>query len=169
MWRYPDFLIIILKRFVYLERGPGGMAGSVKLDNRVDFPLQDLDLNPYLSGPLQQGGERFELYASISHFGSLSSGHYTAFAKHPITRAWHYFNDSLVEPRSPEGEAQDDAYVLFYRRSGLPYSLQLPEQLTSSSSLWNKEAAAAATTAADGELDEEAASAAAADEDVEAL
>jgi ubiquitin C-terminal hydrolase len=37
-------------------------------------------------GPLQQGGERFELYASISHFGSLSSGHYTAFAKHPITR-----------------------------------------------------------------------------------
>jgi hypothetical protein len=54
---------------------------------------------------------------------------------------WHYFNDSLVEPRSPEGEAQDDAYVLFYRRSGLPYSLQLPEQLAS---LWNKEDAAAA-------------------------
>ena len=50
MWRYPDFLIIILKRFVYLERGPGGVAGSVKLDNRVEFPLQDLDLNPYLSG-----------------------------------------------------------------------------------------------------------------------
>jgi hypothetical protein len=53
---------------------------------------------------------------------------------------WHYFNDSLVEPRSPEGEAQDDAYVLFYRRSGLPYSLQLPEQL---GSLWNKEEAQA--------------------------
>ena len=51
-------------------------------------------------------------------------------------RLWHYFNDSIVEPRSPEGEAQDDAYVLFYRRSGLPYSLQLPDQL---SSLWNKE------------------------------
>jgi hypothetical protein len=50
VWRYPDFLIIILKRFVYLERGPGGVAGSVKLDNRVEFPLQDLDLNPYLSG-----------------------------------------------------------------------------------------------------------------------
>jgi hypothetical protein len=50
VWRYPDFLIIILKRFVYLERGPGGVAGSLKLDNRVEFPLQDLDLNPYLSG-----------------------------------------------------------------------------------------------------------------------
>ena len=50
VWRYPDFLIIILKRFVYLERGPGGVAGSVKLDKRVEFPVQDLDLNPYLSG-----------------------------------------------------------------------------------------------------------------------
>jgi hypothetical protein len=48
-------------------------------------------------------------------------------------RIWHYFNDSIVEPRIPEGEAQDDAYVLFYRRSGLPYSLQIPE------SLWEKE------------------------------
>ena len=50
VWRYPDFLIIILKRFVYLEKGPGGMAGSVKLDNKVEFPIKDLDLNPFLSG-----------------------------------------------------------------------------------------------------------------------
>jgi hypothetical protein len=42
---------------------------------------------------------------------------------------WHYFNDSVVEPRLPEGDAQDDAYVLFYRRSGLPYRLQIPESL----------------------------------------
>merc|ERR1719450_1726274 len=33
VWRYPDFLVIYLKRFVYLEKGPGGHAGSVKLDN----------------------------------------------------------------------------------------------------------------------------------------
>ena len=68
VWRYPDNLIIHLKRcppalvppvafsrFVYLERGPGGSAGSVKLDNRVTFPLDGLDLTPYLSGPLQHG------------------------------------------------------------------------------------------------------------------
>merc|ERR1719443_488029 len=35
VWRYPDFLVIYLKRFVYLEKGPGGHAGSVKLDNKV--------------------------------------------------------------------------------------------------------------------------------------
>ena len=72
VWRYPDFLVIYLKRFVYLERGPGGMAGSVKLDKRVNFPLSELDLTPYLSGPLQQGGEMFDLYGSVCHYGSVS-------------------------------------------------------------------------------------------------
>ena len=72
VWRYPDFLVIYLKRFVYLERGPGGMAGSVKLDKRVNFPLDSLDLTPYLSGPLQQGGEMFDLYGAVCHYGSVS-------------------------------------------------------------------------------------------------
>ena len=72
VWRYPDFLVIYLKRFVYLERGPGGMAGSVKLDKRVNFPLSELDLTPYLSGPLQQGGEMFDLYGAVCHYGSVS-------------------------------------------------------------------------------------------------
>ena len=72
VWRYPDFLVIHLKRFVYLENGPGGVAGSVKLDKKVNFPLAELDLNPYLSGPLQHGGELFDLYGSVCHYGSSS-------------------------------------------------------------------------------------------------
>ena len=72
VWRYPDFLVIHLKRFVYLENGPGGVAGSVKLDKKVNFPLTELDLNPYLSGPLQHGGELFDLYGSVCHYGSSS-------------------------------------------------------------------------------------------------
>ena len=77
VWRYPDFLVIHLKRFVYLENGPGGVAGSVKLDKKVNFPLAELDLNPYLSGPLQHGGELFDLYGSVCHYGS-SSGQFMA-------------------------------------------------------------------------------------------
>ena len=78
VWRYPDFLIIYLKRFVYLERGPGGVAGSVKLDKRVNFPLDSLDLTPYLSGPLQQGGEIFDLYGAVCHYGSVSGKVWTS-------------------------------------------------------------------------------------------
>jgi len=125
VWRYPDFLVIYLKRFVYLERGPAGLPGSVKLDNRVSFPLEGLDLTPYLSGPLQNGGEVFDLYGAVCHYGSVSGGHYTAFAKHINTNAWNQFNDSQVESRLPEGDGQDDVYVLFFKRSGLANSVNM--------------------------------------------
>ena len=72
VWRYPDFLVVHLKRFVYLEHGPGGQAGSVKLDKKVNFPIDEIDLTPYLSGPLQQGGELFDLYGAVCHYGSAS-------------------------------------------------------------------------------------------------
>jgi len=126
VWRYPDFLIIYLKRFVYLEKGPGGHAGSVKLDNKVSFPLAGLDLTPYLSGPLQQGGELFDLYGAVCHYGSVSGGHYTAYAKHCQTQEWNHFNDAQVDPKVPEGESQDDMYVLFYKRSGLSHTVNIP-------------------------------------------
>jgi len=120
VWRYPDFLIIHLKRFVFLDhQGLGGGPGAVKLDNRVAFPLQDLDLTPYLSGPLQQGGELFSLYGAVCHSGGLGAGHYTAFARHNDIGQWNYFNDAHVDHgRLPEGEGQDDVYVLFYKRTG---------------------------------------------------
>lgn len=137
VWRYPDFLVIYLKRFVYLERGPGGMAGSVKLEKRVSFPLEGLDLTPYLSGPLQHGGEVFDLFGCVCHYGSVSAGHYTAFAKHTITNQWNHFNDAGVDSRLPEGDGQDDAYVLFFKRSGLTHTVNLvncsPSQVKSPS------------------------------------
>jgi len=133
VWRYPDFLVIYLKRFVYLERGPGGHAGSVKLDNRVNFPLAGLDLTPYLSGPLQQGGEAFDLYGAVCHYGSVSGGHYTAYAKHCETSQWNHFNDAQVDSRVPEGDSQDDVYVLFYKRSGLSHNITLPSAVVKSS------------------------------------
>lgn len=137
VWRYPDFLVIYLKRFVYLERGPGGMAGSVKLEKRVSFPLEGLDLTPYLSGPLQHGGEVFDLFGCVCHYGSVSAGHYTAFAKHTITNQWNHFNDAGVDARLPEGDGQDDAYVLFFKRSGLTHTVNLvncsPSQVKSPS------------------------------------
>jgi len=126
VWRYPDFLVIHLKRFVYLEHGPGGQAGSVKLDKKVNFPIDEIDLTPYLSGPLQQGGELFDLYGAVCHYGSASGGHYTAYVKHCQAQSWNLFNDAQVESRMPDGDNQDDAYILFYKRSGLNHNLHIP-------------------------------------------
>jgi ubiquitin carboxyl-terminal hydrolase 4/11/15 len=56
------------------------------------------------------------LYAVSNHFGSLSGGHYTAFAKNPVYKKWFSFDDSDVA-RSDESEVVTKAaYVLFYRR-----------------------------------------------------
>ena len=51
VWRYPNFLIIHLKRFIYIKKDD---MGCMKVDNRVEFPLEGLDMTPYLAGPLQQ-------------------------------------------------------------------------------------------------------------------
>ena len=70
------------------------------------------------------------------HHISLGAGHYTAFARQDDSSPWNYFNDAhvrslsyrapcslqtphlQVDPRLPEGEGQDDVYVLFYKRAG---------------------------------------------------
>ena len=112
------------------------MAGKL-CTVQVNFPLAGLDLTPYLSGPLQQGGELFDLFGCVQHSGSVAGrlalhctvmsyavlrvtgGHYTAYAKHMQTNSWHHYNDSAVSGRAPEGSSQDETYVLFYKRAGL--------------------------------------------------
>ena len=102
VWRYPDFLVVHLKRFEYVECGPGGVAGSVRLDKKVNFPLTGLDLNPYLSGPLQQGGELFDLYGSVCHYGSTLSGqldNMSCKASHNMLSAEFSFSAAMLMMR----------------------------------------------------------------------
>lgn len=51
-----------------------------KLDTFVDFPMDDLDLEPYSAGP-KDGNGKYELFAVSNHFGGMGGGHYTANAK----------------------------------------------------------------------------------------
>ncbi len=117
IWKLPDFLIIYLKRFVYVKKT------SCKLERAVSFPVQDLDLTRFMSGPLRSEAEQtsFDLYACVNHFGSAGSGHYTAFCKHGPKEQWHLFNDSDVQSDRLPGQSLEDqkaAYVLFYERRG---------------------------------------------------
>ena len=61
--------------------------------------VSGLDLTKYLSGPLNDPGQRtdtgcsrdpkmnpiFNLYGCVCHFGSIHGGHYTSYAKHLAT------------------------------------------------------------------------------------
>jgi len=45
--------------------------------------------------------EVYDLFAVSNHTGSLLSGHYTAFTRHPYSHKWHGFNDARSVSQSP--------------------------------------------------------------------
>ncbi|XP_012252717.2 uncharacterized protein LOC105684145 isoform X2 [Athalia rosae] len=100
--RYPKFLIVYLKRFVFYE------CVSMKLDDKVTFPLVGLGIGRHL----------YDLYACVCHFGGVSAGHYTAYARNPRTDMWHYYNDEVTTRQKPQEEDFSNAYILFYSRQG---------------------------------------------------
>lgn len=46
IWNAPSILVVHLKRFSYRSRGYRD-----RLDNLIDFPLDGLDLSPFVIGP----------------------------------------------------------------------------------------------------------------------
>ncbi|KAI0042737.1 cysteine proteinase [Auriscalpium vulgare] len=127
--RLPPVLLIHLKRFSF--KGPF----TDKIEKLIDFPLKGLDLTSYLPPPLPAGVDRghlgmqtlgaddprlqippykYDLYGVTNHFGSLSSGHYTAFIS--SRGGWLYCDDSRVTPSSAKEVVGKPAYVLYYKR-----------------------------------------------------
>ncbi|KAK9506931.1 hypothetical protein O3M35_008779 [Rhynocoris fuscipes] len=104
VWRYPDYLIVYLKRFVFHNRV------ITKLDEKVEFPLNGLTLGSQ---------SVYDLYGVVCHDGGVTSGHYTAYTKHPYTGIWHYFNDCYVSNKAPQEEDLRSAYILFYQKQGI--------------------------------------------------
>ena len=58
----------------------------------------------------------YELYAVSNHLGTMNGGHYTAYAKNPISGSWFDFDDTLVTKIAKEKIVSKYGYVLFYRR-----------------------------------------------------
>jgi len=103
----PPVLIIQLKRFSHKN----GLRQ--KVDTLVTYPLNGLSL----SGPLTSSEPTiYDLIAVSNHIGSISWGHYTAYARQDVnTDKWYRFNDSEVSPIYYSDEiVSKDAYLLFY-------------------------------------------------------
>ncbi|XP_012144465.1 uncharacterized protein LOC100877443 isoform X4 [Megachile rotundata] len=97
-----DCLQAFSQRFVFYE------CASMKLDDKVTFPLVGLSVGQHL----------YDLYACVCHFGGVSAGHYTAYAKNPRTDVWYYYNDEITSRQKPQDEDFSNAYILFYSRQG---------------------------------------------------
>lgn len=109
IYSVPKIFFIQLKRFQQRRgmnnSGRTGMfghmyaqiAGQEKNDAFVDFPIEGLDMRPYVKNLAnEEKPVYYDLIGVSNHFGSLNGGHYTASCKNPLTGQWHYFNDSSV-------------------------------------------------------------------------
>ena len=109
-WRYPDVLVLQLKRFDW-EAG-----------RKITVPVkltESIDLRPWLTDGAEDDGRetRFDLFGIVNHFGSMRGGHYTASCRRP--NGWYEFDDQRVRPGSWDHTTYTAAYVLFFRRRGL--------------------------------------------------
>ena len=105
-WSFPNILVIDLKRFNNRFQ---------KNQIYVNFPLDELDLSPYVIG-YKKDTYKYELYGVCNHSGGVMGGHYTAYVKNANGK-WYHFNDTSVsEVKLVEQIVSQKAYVLFYRK-----------------------------------------------------
>ncbi|NXU42975.1 UBP50 hydrolase, partial [Drymodes brunneopygia] len=105
--RAPKIIIFHLKRFAWEDKN------RRKLSTTVCYPINDLDLSPYLSASCHKTTE-YSLCAVVNHAGDLDYGHYTAFCKHSVTEHWYSFDDAQVTKIPDSAVQADTAYLLFY-------------------------------------------------------
>ncbi|OAP59454.1 hypothetical protein AYL99_06752 [Fonsecaea erecta] len=111
LWKAPDILVMHLKRF------SSNRSFRDKLEVKVDYPTEGLDLSEMVRD--QQDGKSmiYDLIAVDNHYGGLGGGHYTAFAKNFYNNSWYEYNDSHVSSKpDPRSVVTSAAYLLFYRR-----------------------------------------------------
>jgi ubiquitin C-terminal hydrolase len=117
--RLPDTLVIHLIRHAFA--GTGGK----KNNSLVRFPLDDLDMTPYVfkrpDTEMQKHEGRsithYRCYAVVQHRGeTLKEGHFFTLVRDKKNNQWYEYNDTDVT-RVNAGDTQDSrSYLLFYER-----------------------------------------------------
>ena len=105
-WSFPNILAIDLKRFNNRFQ---------KNQIYVTFPLDNLDLSPYVIG-YKKDNFKYELYGVCNHSGGVMGGHYTSYVKNANGKWYHYNDTSVSEVGINESIISPKAYVLFYRK-----------------------------------------------------
>lgn len=111
------------QRFHFQKFFPGGASNFLqreKINLPVDFPLEGLDITPFVRGGVPQGRAPpvYDCIAVSNHMGGMGGGHYTAYARRGEGAAWFEFNDSSVRALGDDPRAKivsPDAYIVFYR------------------------------------------------------
>uniref|UniRef100_A0A1I8Q2N6 Ubiquitin carboxyl-terminal hydrolase n=1 Tax=Stomoxys calcitrans TaxID=35570 RepID=A0A1I8Q2N6_STOCA len=114
--KLPPVLVVHLKRFYADTDSISPMYK--KKQNYLRFPLENLNMSPYItiSESRRNTSKSYELYAVSNHYGSMESGHYTAFCKSSTYGKWFKYDDQMVTPQDASTVVSSAAYILFYTR-----------------------------------------------------
>lgn len=112
IWKTADYVVIHLKRFLHVTSHILGTY-LVKDEHNVDYPMENLDLSPFVEDGNNRG-EIFDLCAVAIHNGSLRRGHYVCVRK--IKDQWRIFDDDRVRPIQEKEVVNTSAYYLVYKR-----------------------------------------------------
>jgi ubiquitin carboxyl-terminal hydrolase 4/11/15 len=93
-------------------------GGGGKLQTHVDFPLEGLDLSPYILHKKDGEDYIYDCFGVSNHYGGCGGGHYTAYALNWLENSWYSLDDSSCQKTNPSRVISDAAYNLFYRRRG---------------------------------------------------
>ena len=100
--KLPEVLMIQIKRFSHSAFWNSGS----KVSTHVEFPISNLDMKQYLHPdyrPIDENKETvYDLYSIVKHSGGTGGGHYVAYAKHPATGLWYYFDDIHCTKVTPQ-------------------------------------------------------------------
>uniref|UniRef100_A0A8B9J8D5 Ubiquitin carboxyl-terminal hydrolase n=1 Tax=Astyanax mexicanus TaxID=7994 RepID=A0A8B9J8D5_ASTMX len=102
---------------IHLKRFRHELMFSTKISTHVSFPLDGLDLQPFLAKDSSAQITTYDLLSVICHHGTASSGHYIAYCRNDLNQLWYEFDDQSVTEVSESCVQNAEAYVLFYKKS----------------------------------------------------
>ena len=116
IWETPKILIFLLKRFEY------SYTGAKKLNNIINFPIDNLDITKYLHPNHVSKYTKYSLFAINNHtnfnnfgFNGISFGHYYSYCKNYTDNKWYKFDDENVTEINESNIITNNAYMLFYK------------------------------------------------------
>ena len=104
--KFPKYLTLILKRFKYTK------MFTTKIDNLIQFPLENLDMTNYLTP--KEGKIKYNLFGVVNHSGTLTGGHYHCDIKQENN--WIRYDDSYTTEYDKK-IVTENAYLLVYKLS----------------------------------------------------
>ena len=102
-WKLPNYLIIVLKRFLDLKK------------NTVHVTIPHLlNMENYCLGP--EKNMEYKLTSICNHSGSVHGGHYYSFSFCNEKKKWYCCNDANIHEIKPNTVSTSQAYCLFYTK-----------------------------------------------------